>query len=169
MTCPSAVELAADPTAAWCPTAAIPSEGVSSTMSAKTLICVAVLACGAVALAEEKKGDKSALSGSWAKKGAELKIEFADKDVVKIVPHGDAAIITIVCTYTVDKEGLVKAKVTGLEGKDEVKKKLQEKIPVGFKFNFKWQAKGDAAKLADVSGDDVDIFKAHMEGDFEKK
>jgi hypothetical protein len=138
-------------------------------MVPRTLTCVVVLACAALALAAEKKADKTAPSGTWAKKDGELKIEFADKDVVKIAPHGDPAVINILCDYTAEKDGTVKVKVTAIEGKDEVKKKVQEFLPVGFKFSFKWTADGDTARLGDVTGDNVEAFKSHLEGDFEKK
>src|SRR5262249_34692497 len=112
-------------------------------MFLKTFSCAAVLACGVLAVvglhlpphngcpgarlfslasslasADDKKDDKPALSGTWTKKDAELKIEFAEKDVVKFFLHGDNAdkLIAVVCAYTVEKEGLVKAKVTGFEG-----------------------------------------------------
>jgi hypothetical protein len=144
-------------------------------MVPKTLKYRVVLACGVLALAglaataEDKKGDKPALSGTWGKKDGELKIEFADKGVLKIVPHGDPAVIVIVCDYTAEKEGLVKAKITGFEGKEEAKKKVQEHLPVGFKFTFNWKAKGDAATLDNLTGDDVAMLKSHLEGDFEPK
>jgi hypothetical protein len=147
-------------------------------MVPKTLTCGVVLACGVLALAspaataDDNKGDKPALSGTWVKKDAELKIEFADKDVVKFFLHGDNAdkLIAVVCEYTVEKDGLVQAKVTGHEGKEEIKKAVGEKLPVGVQFSFKWTAKGDAAKLEDLKGDKVpEIFKTHVEGDFEKK
>ena len=54
--------------------------------------------------------DKPALSGTWAHKGGELKIEFCDKKVLKVSAHNGALVIK--CEYTVGKEGLVKAKVT---------------------------------------------------------
>jgi hypothetical protein len=146
------------------------SEGVSRMMMRRTFLCGAALAlAGLTAAAEEKKGDKAALAGTWAKKEGELKIEFADKGVVKIVPHGDPTVIAIVCDYTADKDGTVKVKVTGFEGKDEAKKKVQEVVPVGTKFGFKWKADGGAAKLSDVTGDNVEAIKSHLEGDFEKK
>jgi len=127
------------------------------------------LAC-ASASADDKKDDKPALSGTWAKKDAQLKIEFAGKDVLKILPHGDDPVIVIVCDYTVEKEGLVKAKVTGLEAKEEIKQKVQEHVPVGLTFSFKWKMNGDAAKLDELKGDkNVDTLKSHLEGDFEKK
>ena len=144
-------------------------------MLSRILKSSAVLACGVLLLAdlptraEDKKGDKSALSGTWAKKDGEAKIEFADKGVLTIAPHGDSAVLGIVCDYTVSKEGLVKVKVTSLEGKEGAKKQLAEHVPVGLRFSFKWTVKGDAAKLEDVKGDKVETFKSHLEGAFEQK
>jgi hypothetical protein len=76
-----------------------------------------------------------------------------------------------VCNYTVDKKGRVKAEITGFEGKkEETKKKISEHLPVGLEFSFKWTAKGDTAKLADLKGGKVpEKFKTHLEGDFKKK
>jgi hypothetical protein len=144
-------------------------------MLPKTLKYSAVLACSVLVLArvpawaEDKKGDKPALSGTWGKKDAELKIEFADKGSMKIVPHGDSSVLAIVCSYTVEKEGRVKVEITGFEGKEEATKRVQEHLPVGFKFTFKWKADGDAARLDDLKGDDVEMLKSHLEGDFEQK
>src|SRR5262249_54994700 len=73
---------------------------------------------GSTAAADDK--DKPALSGAWLKKDAELKIEFAGKDVMKISPHNKDDLILILCEYTTEKDGLVKAKITGFEGKEEV-------------------------------------------------
>jgi hypothetical protein len=132
--------------------------------------CFAVLVCGVVALAaaaEEKKDDKAALSGTWAMKGGELKVEFADKDTMKIFPHGKAEVLVIRCSYTADKDGLVKAKVTELEG--EAKDKAKDHVPVGAEFTFRWKAKDGTAKLDEVKGEKADVFKNHMEGEYEKK
>ena len=144
-------------------------------MEPKTLRYVAMLACGVLALAsltasaDDKKSDKPALSGTWGKKDGELKIEFPDKGVVKFVPHGDSTMLAIVCDYTVDKEGLVKVKVTAVEGKEEVTKKVQEHLPVGYQFSFKWKVTGETARLENVMGEDVAMLKSHLEGDFEQK
>jgi hypothetical protein len=146
-------------------------------MVPQTLKYGVVLACGVLALASlaatanAKKGDKPALSGTWGKKDGELKIEFADKAVLKIAPHGDSAVIAIVCDYTVEKGGLVKAKVTGFEGKEEVKQKVEKHLPVGLKFSFKWTVKGDAARLDELTGkgDNIETLKSRLEGDFEQK
>jgi hypothetical protein len=150
-------------------------KGVPKVMLPKTLKYSLVLACGVLALtsgpasAEDKKVDKPALSGTWGKKDGGLQIEFADKGGMKIVPHGDSSVLAIVCSYTVEKESRVKVEVTGFEGKEEAKKKVQEHLPVGFKFSFKWKVNGDAARLDDLKGDDIEMLKSHLEGDFEQK
>jgi hypothetical protein len=143
-------------------------------MLLKVLKYSAVVSCGILVLAslpasaDDKKGDKPALSGTWGKKDGKLTIEFADHGVMKIAPHGDSACV-VVCSYRAEKEGLLKVKVTELEGNEETKKKLAEHVPVGLKFSFKWTVKGDFAKLDAVTGDKVETFKSHLEGDFEQK
>ncbi len=127
------------------------------------LTCVSSLVGGG-------ESDKPALSGAWGKKDGELKIEFADEGVMKIVPHGDSTVIAIVCHYKVEKETLVKAKVTGFEGtNEEAKKKIAEHLPVGVKFSFQWTTNGDGARLENVKGDKVETLKSRLEGGFQKK
>jgi hypothetical protein len=151
------------------------AEGGLNVMVPKMLKYTVVLACGVFALAclvataDDKKGDKPTLSGTWGRKDSELKIEFADKEVLKIMPHGDSAVIVILCDFTVEKEGLVKAKVTGFEGKEEVRKQIEQRLPVGLTFRFKWTVKGEAAKLDDLTGENTETLKSHLEGDFEQK
>jgi hypothetical protein len=136
---------------------------------AVALACSAILLAGSQASADDKKDSKPALSGDWTLKGAELRIEFCDKNVVKICPHGDDKVIAILCEYTVDKQGLVKAKVTGIEGKDEAKKVVKDLLPVGTEFSFKWKVTDDSAKLDDVKGDMAEHLKSHLEGEYKKK
>jgi hypothetical protein len=149
-------------------------EGVDQVMVSKILECGAVLACGVLLLgslpaaADQTKGDTPVLSGTWGKRGGEMKIAFADTGVLKIAPHGDRVPITIVCNYTVVKEGLVEVEITGYEGEDEVKKKIAEHAPVGLKFRFQWTVSGDAARLDNLAGDNVETLKTHLEGDFEQ-
>ncbi len=142
----------------------------------RSLTCGAVLACAALALAarpalaEGKKADKDrpALTGVWAQDGGETKIEFGDKDVMKIFPHGDNDVLIVVCSYTAGKDGLVKAKITELGGK--AKEKAKDLLPVGLEFSFKWRVKDAAATLDDVTGDKLpEQMKAHLEGKYEKK
>jgi hypothetical protein len=143
-------------------------------MLPKILKYGAVLSCSILVLAslpasaDEKKGDKAALSGTWGKKDGKLTIEFPDHGVMKIAPHGDSACV-VVCRYRIEKAGLVKVKITGFEGQEEAKKKLQETVGVGLKFTFKWKVNGDTARLDDVVGDHVEMVKSHLEGDFEQK
>jgi RNA polymerase sigma factor (sigma-70 family) len=115
----------------------------------------------------EPDKDKQALSGTWLQKAGALKIEFSDKDVMKVLAHDGA--LTIRCEYTLGKDGLVKAKVTGLEGTDELKDKAKNHLPVGLAFRFTWKVKGDAATLEDLKGDNTEHLKGHLEGDYEKK
>jgi len=130
---------------------------------------VLVLAAG-LALADDKnQKDKPALSGAWVKKDAELKIEFTDKKVARIAPHGDDAVIVIVCDYSVEKDGRVKLKITDFEGKDEAKEAVKEKLPVGTEFSFEWKVKEGTAKLDDVKGEKADLFKSHLEGEYSQK
>jgi hypothetical protein len=143
-------------------------------MLPKILKYGAVLSCGVLFLAsvpapaDDTKGDKPALSGAWGKKEGQLKIQFADKGIMKILPHGDNA-CAVLCSYTVGKEGLVEVKVTGFEGTEEVQKKIAEHAPVGLKFSFNWTVKGGAAKLDDVKGDKTETLRSHLEGDFEER
>lgn len=139
----------------------------------KTLACVGVLACTALALAgrpaDDKKDDKDkpALAGVWVRQGAELKIEFCDKGVLKIFPHGDKEVIIVVCKYTVNKDKRVKAKITELDGTE--KEKAKEILPVGLEFSFTWKIKDDIATLDDVGGKDIETLKSHLEGKYEPK
>jgi hypothetical protein len=121
--------------------------------------------------ADEKKDDKNkpGLTGTWEKKAGEMRIEFVDKEVVKFHPHGDKIVFAIVCKYSVQKDGVVKATIDDFIAKEEIKEKAKASIPIGLAFTFKWQAKNDAATLEDVKGDNVETLKSHLEGDFELK
>jgi hypothetical protein len=127
-----------------------------------------VLALAALPAAGGDKGGKTALpEGAWQLKGAKLTLAFEGKDVLKISPHGQDDFILVVCKYSAAKDGTVKAKITALEGKE--KAKAQDVIPVGSEFTFTWKAKDGAATLADVKGDKSEVFKAHLEGDYETR
>jgi hypothetical protein len=174
--CLPVVEFVAGSAAARGPVVAVLTKGALNMMRAKTLPCGVVLAYGVFVLAslsasaEDKKDkDKPALSGVWTLKGGETKIEFSDKKVMKISPHGDSKIIAVICEYTVEKEGLVKAKITDFEGKDEAKENVKELLPVGTEFSFKWKVTEDAANLGDLKGDKIEPLKSHLEGEYNQK
>ncbi len=140
----------------------------------KSLKLVALAACGVVllstlaALADEGKDAKS-LSGSWEKKSGQVKFAFSDKDVMKIYPHGDQFGFAIVCKYSIEKDGRIKAKITDLDAKDEIKDKVKGVAPVGLEFNFKYEIKNDTVTLDDIKGENVDALKSHLEGEYELK
>jgi hypothetical protein len=143
---------------------------------AKTFLCGMVLAsstlilAGLTASADDKSArDGSVLSGVWTLKQGETRIEYSDKKVVKIFPHGDHLQMAVVCEYTTDKEGLVKAKITGFEGADEAKKRVRELLPIGTSFRFRWKVKDDSARLDKVEGDQADHLKSHLEGEYGRK
>jgi hypothetical protein len=144
-------------------------------MRPRTLGYLAVFACGLLALsgvpavADDKKDDKPALSGTWARKEGDLVIKFADKDVVKFQPHGDKKEFTVVCSYTREKEGRLKVKITELDASDEVKQKAKDHLPIGLEFSFQWKVKGDSAQLGNLEGKDVEMLKSHLEGEYQKK
>ena len=72
-------------------------------------------------------------------------------------------------SYTVTKDGLVKAKITRLGGSEDVVKKAKGSVPVGLEFRFKWKVDGDKATLDDLDGKDVEQVKQHLEGEYTKK
>src|SRR5262249_28372445 len=139
-----------------------------------TLHCGALLVLGTLALAglpasADDGKDKPTLSGTWEKKEAEPKLTFTQEGDLTILPHGDNVDFKIACSYTVTKEGLVKVKITGLEGSPDVIEKAKDHVPVGMEFQFKWKVKDDAATLEALDGKDADGVKAHLEGDYAKK
>ncbi|HEY2785346.1 MAG TPA: hypothetical protein VGJ05_10250 [Fimbriiglobus sp.] len=119
--------------------------------------------------ADDKKPGKAPFEGSWTKKDGDLRLEFTGKDGLKIYPHGDKEMIAVVCEYTVGKDGVVKAKVTALEAKEDFKAKLKEVVPVGFKFQFKYVVTKDTAKLEDVTGEKTETIQSFLEGEYEAK
>jgi hypothetical protein len=134
-------------------------------------LAIGVLLVSLIALPAQSMGadeNKGSLSGAWALKGGETKMEFSGKNVMKILPHGSSEVIVIVCEYTNEK-GVVKVKVTDFEGKEEAKKQVKELLPVGTEFSFKWKVTDEAAKLDDVKGEKAETLKSHLEGDYEKK
>jgi hypothetical protein len=128
---------------------------------------ILALCSSAAADDDANSAEKPALTGVWVLDGGEMKIDFAKKDVMKLFPHGDSDIVVVVCQYTIEKDNRVKAKITDVEG--EAKEQAEKILPVGLEFSFQWTAKNGAAALKDVKGEDVDLLKAHLEGDYGPK
>jgi hypothetical protein len=131
------------------------------------LVCVALICAGRPADAGGKKDEKAAPSGVWKQAGGNVVIEFADKDTLKISPHGDSEVIVIICKYGVAKGGTVKAKIAELDGK--LKDKAREKLPVDMEFSFRWRVEGDVATLDNIKGEKAETLKAHVEGKYDRK
>lgn len=106
-------------------------------------------------------------AGVWTKKDGEMRLEFG-KSELKVSPHGKDDVILILCEYT-EKDGVVRAKVSGFEGKEEAKKAIAAKLPVGTEFSFKWKANKGTATLDDAKCEKFDGLKSHLEGEFEEK
>jgi hypothetical protein len=85
----------------------------------------------------------------WVLDGGEMKIVFEKKDVMKLFPHGDNDVIVVLCHYTVEKDNLVKAKITELEG--DGKEQAEKILPVGLEFSFKWTAKDGSGSRSKTS------------------
>jgi hypothetical protein len=135
------------------------------------LVCgVLALACG-LALADDGKYDKDKPipAGTWEMKDAEPMLEFAGEDKLTIFPHGGNFDFQIECTYSVMKDGMVKAKVTRLGGPEGVVEKAKGSVPIGLEFRFKWKIDGDKATLDDLDGKDVDHVKERLQGEYTKK
>jgi hypothetical protein len=129
------------------------------------LSSAALIACTTIAR-PAFADDKNAPTGTWMKSGGELRIEFADKEL-KISPHNKDEVILVVCKMSLDKDGVVKAKISELQG--SAKEKAQGVLPVGTEFTFKWQAKDGEATLDDFKGENIETLRSHLEGKYEKK
>jgi hypothetical protein len=123
----------------------------------------------AVDPADDKKDDKPALAGVWVKKEGEMKLDFTAKDALTITPHGENKVVVLRCEAARDKDGVVKAKIADIEGKEEAVKMIKDKLPIGTEFSFKWTVTKEAATLEDLKGEKIEVFKSLLEGEFEKK
>jgi hypothetical protein len=142
----------------------------------RLLAGVSVLAgLSGVAVAQDKKADdKAALSGTWVREanGLDLKYEFTGKDTLKISVFGGENGAIVTAKYAVDKDGLVKIKVTDVEEKGNFPSKPKK----GAEFSFKWKVKGDTATVDDFTGIGSDedktlaeAAKPLIEGEYARK
>jgi hypothetical protein len=141
-------------------------------LTRRTLLGYAALILAGGRVRADDKGDKPTLSGSWAKKDSEPTLEFTPEGELTIRPHGNDNAIRVECSYTVTKDGLVKAKITGLDAPEKVIEQLKQIVPIGLEFEFKWKVDGDKATLEGMEGKegkDVDHIKSRLEGEYAKK
>ena len=96
--------------------------------------------------------------------GIDLKMEMGKDTMKSHVFNGENGVI-LTCKITMDKEGLVKAKVTDVEEKGN----FPAKPKVDFEFSFKWKVDGNTATLSDLTGEGLDDAKGIVEGEYKKK
>ncbi len=135
------------------------------------LVCGILVVTVCLAAADDGKGagNKPTPSGKWEMKDAEPKLEFTGDDKLTIFPHGDQVEFQIDCSFTVTKDGFVKAKITRLGGPAELIEKAKGSVPVGLEFRFKWNVMGDKATLDDLEGEDVELVKERLQGQYSRK
>lgn len=134
---------------------------VASTLA----LLVLTLAVGAEDKKDDKKKEKPAkLTGSWSKDIGDGTVTFEFKSKDKLIATLDAGNkkLVVTCEYSVDKDGLVKGKITQSEGDGD---KPQD----GYTFKFKFVVDGDKAKLSDYDADNADAVKSLLEGEYKKK
>jgi len=128
---------------------------------------VAWLVLAGAALAQDKKDDKAAPSGTWTREANGLDIEFEfKKDVLKITAVQGENGVVVTTKVTDAKGGVVKVKVTNVEEKGTFPAKPAKDL----EFSFKWTVKKDGdADLDDLKGDGLDEAKPALEGAFKAK
>jgi hypothetical protein len=138
-------------------------------LSRRTLLGLAALVLAGSQVQADDKNDKPTLSGSWGMKDSEPTLKFTPEGELTIYPHGDNNAISIECTYTLSKEGLVKVKVKNIDAPEKVIEQVKNVISIGLEFEFHWKADGDKAKLEGMEGKDVEHIKDRLEGEYAKK
>jgi hypothetical protein len=138
-------------------------------LSRRTLLGLAALVLAGSQVQADDKNDKPTLSGCWGMKDSEPTLKFTPEGGLTIYPHGDNNAISIECTYTLSKEGLVKVKVKNIDAPEKVIEQVKNVISIGLEFEFHWKADGDKAKLEGMEGKDVEHIKDRLEGEYTKK
>jgi hypothetical protein len=138
-------------------------------LSRRTLLGLAALVLAGSQVQADDKNDKPTLSGCWGMKDSEPTLKFTPEGGLTIYPHGDSNTISIECTYTLSKEGLVKVKVKNIDAPEKVIEQVKNVISIGLEFEFHWKADGDKAKLEGMEGKDVEHIKDRLEGEYAKK
>lgn len=128
---------------------------------------LAVIAVAGFAVAEDKKAEKPVLKGTWTKEtnGIVVDVKFGkDGEVAFIASAGENG-VTVNCKYTLEKDGTLKAKVTGTEEKGSFPQKPKD----GTEFSFKFKIDGKSAKLTDFESKEIGDAKDAIEGEYTSK
>ena len=128
-----------------------------------------VVALGLVggAAAQDKKDDKKTIVGTWTREASGLDITFAfEKETLKITATQGENGVVVTNTFKVEKDNVVKVKVTNVEEKGTFPAKPAKDL----EFSFKWTIKKDGdATLDELKGEGLDEAKGALEGDFKAK
>jgi hypothetical protein len=133
-------------------------------MMSRILCCLVAFALVGLAFAEEKK-ETPKLTGTWVREhdGMEITFTFEEKTASISVMIGDNG-MTASTDYTVDKDGIVKAKVTKVEEKGTFPAK-----PVkGFEFSMKVKVDGKKAMVSEFKSEHEGAA-AIIEGEYKQK
>ena len=121
---------------------------------------------GGLSVAQDKKDKEKDKPAIWEREssGVNLTFEFGKDTLKGTVLSGDNGFIAK-GKMTIDKDGLVKVKLTEVEEKGN----FPNKPAVGLEFSFKWKVDGDKAELSELKGDGVEDAKPLVEGEYKKK
>lgn len=136
----------------------------------RSLLAVSVAVGFAVAdekKPDDKKAEKPALKGTWTKEtnGIVVDIKFGKDGEVAFVATAGENGVTVNCKYTVEKDGTIKAKVTGTEEKGSFPMRPKD----GAEFSFKVKIDGKKATVSDFESKDLEGAKDAVEGEYASK
>jgi hypothetical protein len=134
----------------------------------RTLVAGMTLALTLITTAADgKQAPKPAADTvSWAREAGDVNIKMEiGKDTIKLHVYHENDGVVVTCRTTALKDGVMKAKITGVEEKGSFPAKPKE----GLEFTFKWKVDGEKATLSELKGDDVEVAKPVLEGEYKKK
>jgi hypothetical protein len=134
----------------------------------RLLSVFAIVFCVGLSFAEEKKAEKNEatkLSGTWVRQHDtyEITFKFDEKTTAITVAVGDNG-MTATADYTVDKDGVVKAKITKVEEKGA----FPAKPAMGLEISFKIKVADKKATISEFKSEHEQAA-AVVEGEYTAK
>ena len=135
----------------------------------RMLACLSVVTFAGFGYADDKKDEKKdapAMSGKWVREaeGFSLTFGFEKEKLTLDVTAGENGLI-VICTFKMDKVGVVTAEVTDVKEKGNFPTKPEK----GTKIKFKMKVDGQKATVSDFEAPDAEGAKAVIEGEYKKK
>lgn len=142
---------------------------------------VALLAVGfaltapAAAFAEDKKVGKkedkkdATLSSTWTREseGFLITLDFAKEGTLLVIVKAEDRSVTLTSSYTVDKDGTVKAKTSKVESKNDFP--VAPELKDGYTFSMKVKVDGKKATVTDFDAENAADGKHVVEGTYKLK